>query len=149
MSNRILQTALLLATAGLLSACSPAAPKAGTSASPRIVELTMTDQTTFEPARIDVDRGETVRFIVRNISNEAHEAYIGTEQEQLLHATVHTGLGAGDQTTTTHRGYGIHVPPFGNGELVATFDAASAYVIGCHYPGHYAAGMRTVIVVSQ
>ena len=149
MSNPILRTVLLLAAVGLLSACSPTAPKAGTSASPRTVELTMTDHMTFEPASINVHRGETVRFIVRNISNEAHEAYIGTEQEQRLHETVHTGLGAGDQTTTTHMGYGVHVPPFGNGELVVTFDQAYAYVIGCHYPGHYAAGMRAVIEVSE
>jgi uncharacterized cupredoxin-like copper-binding protein len=141
--------ALLLAAAALLSACSPAVPKAGTSASPRTVDLTMTDQMSFDPTRIQVRRGETVRFVVRNVSNEAHEAYIGTDEEQRLHETVHTGLGSGDQTTTTHMGYGVHVAPLGTGELVATFDQAYAYVIGCHYPGHYAAGMRAVIEVSE
>lgn len=145
----ILRTALLLAAVGLLSACSPAAPRTGTSASPRTIELTMTDQMTFEPARLDVRRGEVVRFVVRNVSNEAHEAYIGTEEEQQLHATVHSGLGVGDQATTTHMGYGVHIPPFGNGELVVTFDQVYAYVIGCHYPGHYAAGMRAVIEVLE
>jgi uncharacterized cupredoxin-like copper-binding protein len=149
MSNPILRTVLLLAAVGLLSACSPATPKAGTTASPRTVELTMTDQMTFEPARIDVRRGETIRFVVRNASNVAHEAYVGTEEEQRLHATVHSGLGAGDQTTTTHLGYGVHVPAFGNGELVVTFDKAYEYVIGCHYPGHYAAGMRAIVAVTE
>jgi uncharacterized cupredoxin-like copper-binding protein len=53
------------------------------------------------------------------------------------------------QTTTTHMGYGVHVAPFGNGELVVAFDNAYEYVIGCHYPGHYAAGMRAVIEVTD
>jgi len=141
--------ALLLGAVGILSACSPAAPRAGTSASPRRVDLTMTDQMTFEPARIEVSRGEVVRFVVRNVSNEAHEAYIGTEEEQLLHATVHSGLGAGGHTATTHMGYGVHVAPFGSGEFVVAFDEAYQYVIGCHYPGHYAAGMRAVIDITE
>ena len=90
----------------------------------------MTDHMTFDPARIEVRRGETVRFVVRNVSSLAHEAFIGTEAEQRLHETVHTGLGAGDQTTTSHMGYGINVHAFGTGQLVATFDQAYLYVIG-------------------
>ena len=109
----------------------------------------MTDHMTFDPARIEVRMGETVRFVVRNVSGLAHEAFIGTEQEQLLHEAMHTGLGAGDQTTTSHMGYGVNVHPLGTGELVAKFDQAYQYVIGCHYPGHYAAGMRAVIDVRQ
>jgi uncharacterized cupredoxin-like copper-binding protein len=141
--------ALLLAAAGLLSACSAVAPTLGTSASPRTVDLTMTDQLTFEPARIQVRLGETIRFVIHNVSNESHEAYVGTEEEQRLHETVHTGLGSGGQTTTTHLGYGVHVAPLGTAELVVAFDQAYAYVIGCHYSGHYAAGMRAVIEVSK
>ncbi len=148
MSNPILRMALLLVAVGMLSACS-AAPKAGTSASAREVELTMTDRMTFEPARIQVRRGETIRFVVRNASSEAHEAYVGTEEEQRVHATKHGAVPAEDQTTTTHMGYGVHVAPFGNGELVVAFDEAYEYVIGCHYPGHYAAGMRAVIDVTE
>ena len=81
-STPILRTALLLAALVLSAPAPPAAPKAGTTSSPRTVQLTMTDQMTFDPARIQVRRGETVRFVVRNVSNEAHEAYIGTEEEQ-------------------------------------------------------------------
>jgi len=109
----------------------------------------MTDRMTFEPARIEVGSGETVRFVVRNVSNVAHEAYIGTDEEQRLHATVHAALPADAQTTTTHMGYAVHVPPFGDGELVAGFGAETSYVIGCHYPGHYAAGMKASIEVTE
>ena len=109
----------------------------------------MTDELTFEPATIEVRHGETIRFVVRNASNEDHEAYIGTEEEQRLHATVHSALSPEQQTTTTHMGYAVHVPAFGNGEMLAKFDEDPVYVIGCHYPGHYEAGMRAVIEVSD
>ncbi|MBI2778113.1 MAG: hypothetical protein HYX57_12760 [Chloroflexi bacterium] len=149
MGSLILRTALVLAAAGLLGACSPAATGVGTSASPRTVELTMTDQLTFEPARIQVRRGETIRFVVRNASKVGHEAYVGTEEEQQVHAQKHGLVPIDRQWTTSHMGYGIHVAPLGSGVLVVKFDQPYQYVIGCHYPGHYAAGMRAVIEVAE
>ena len=149
MSTPIRRTAVLLAAVILLSACSSTEPRSSAGPSPRAVDLTMTDQMAFEPARIEVRRDETVRFVVRNVSNEAHEAYIGTEEEQRLHETVHAARSSEEQPKTTHMGYGVHIPPFGNGELVVKFDNAYEYVIGCHYPGHYEAGHRAVIEVSE
>lgn len=140
---------VLVAAALILTACSGAATTTGTAESPRAVDLTMTDEMTFEPARIEVRRGETVVFRVRNVSSEGHEAYIGTDEEQRLHETKHYALSASEQAKTTHVGYGIHVAPFGTGELVSRFDEDTEYVIGCHYPGHYEAGMRAVIDVTD
>ena len=139
---------LLLAAVLLLSACSAGEPTVGTKSSPRRIDLTMTDQMTFEPATIQVRRGETLRFVVRNVSKESHEAYVGTAEEQRIHATDHSGFG-NDQADTPHMGYGVHVPPFGNGEFIVTIDEDVEYIIGCHYPGHYEAGMRAVIQVSE
>lgn len=137
---------LLLAVVPVLAACS-AGPAVGTQASPRTIDLVMTDQMTFEPSRIEVRLGETIRFAVRNDSDQNHEAYIGTEEEQRLHETVHASVSAAGQASTTHMGYATHVPALGKGTIVATFDSDYEYVIGCHYPGHYAAGMRAVIEV--
>ncbi len=144
------RAALLFTAASLiLAACSTAGPQVSDTPSRRMVDLTMTERMTFEPARIDVRRGETVVFRVRNVSNEGHEAYIGTEAEQVLHENKHYGLGEGDQTKTAHMGYGVHVAALGTADLVVKFDQAYQYVIGCHYPGHYAAGMRAVIDISE
>lgn len=140
---------LLIAASAVLSACSSAATQPGPDESPRAVDLTMTEDMTFEPARVEVRAGETTVFRVRNVSNEAHEAYIGTEEEQRLHATTHSAVSGDEQTQTSHMGYGVHIAPFGTGELVTKFDDDVEYVIGCHYPGHYAAGMRAVIDVSD
>lgn len=149
MRARIARAALLLPAVLLLGACSADAPSFGTDESPRRVDLTMTDEMAFEPPTIEVRRGETVRFVVRNASAEDHEAYIGTEDEQRIHATDHSGFGPREQTDVTHMGYGVHVPSRGNGELVAQFNEDTEYVIGCHYPGHYEAGMRAVIQVAD
>lgn len=148
MVTAVWRAALLLAGVLLLSACSAGVSTVGTDLSPRRIDLTMTDQMTFDPATIQVRRAETIRFVVRNVSKEAHEAYIGTEEEQRIHATDHSGFG-NDQANTAHMGYGVHVPPLGNGEFIVTFDEDLEYVIGCHYPGHYEGGMRAVIEVSE
>jgi uncharacterized cupredoxin-like copper-binding protein len=140
---------MLSAVAILLAGCVGAASEPGTAQSPRVVDLTMTDEMTFAPDRIEVRAGETILFRVRNASDQAHEAYIGTEAEQRLHELDHSGFGPDDQGSTSHMGYGVHVAPFGTGELTSQFDADTEYVVGCHYPGHYDAGMRAVVDVTD
>jgi uncharacterized cupredoxin-like copper-binding protein len=39
------------------------------------------------------------------------------------------------------------LPPGGTGDLTYTFRAGEDVLIGCHEPGHYAAGMRLAIAV--
>lgn len=142
-------TAVTLGGLGLvLAACSATAgPSSATDG--REVTLTMTDSTTFEPAQLEVEPGETVVFSVRNESGEAHEAYVGTPGEQLIHQQDHSALTASEQGSATHMGYGIHIAPFGTGRLEYTFAEAGRYEVGCHYPGHYEAGMRTLVTVSD
>lgn len=149
MHTVVVRATPLFAAVLLLSACSAGAPSLGTDERPRRVDLTMTEEMTFEPATIQVRRGETIRFVVRNASKEDHEAYIGTEEEQRIHAKVHSAFSYAEQPETTHMGYGIHVAAFGNGEFVYKFDRAADLEIGCHYPSHYQAGMRAVIEVSD
>lgn len=137
--------ALLGLTAALaLGACS-AQPEA--SPSPRIVDLTVAELA-FEPGTVGVARGETVLFRIHNPSNEGHEAYFGTDDEQRLHAETHYALPADGQSRIDHYAMlGVHIAPFGIAELTVKFDTGDEWVIGCHYPGHYQAGMRTVITV--
>ena len=150
MTTQFRRTAILVGAVGvLLSACSSGAPDSSTTPPARTVELTMTEQMTFEPARIEVRGGESIRFVVRNMSNQAHEVYIGNERQQQMHATEHSALAPAEQTTSDHIGFGVHVAPFGNGALAVKFDGPYELLIGCHYPGHYQAGMRAVIEVTE
>jgi hypothetical protein len=48
----------------------------------------MIDAMRFEPDRLDVRQGETVRFVVRNTGKVMHEFVIGTAQELAKHAAL-------------------------------------------------------------
>lgn len=115
----------------------------------RTVNVDMVD-IGFEPDTIDVAAGETVRFVFRNTGAITHDAFIGDKSAQADHATemrdgdAH-GAGHGD-------GHGgadaVTVAPGDTGELTYTFYKAGTTEIGCHQPGHYAAGMRITVKVS-
>lgn len=42
----------------------------------------------------------------------------------------------------------ITVEPGASGSLTYTFDTPGTYEIGCHQPGHYAAGMTITVIVT-
>lgn len=44
---------------------------------------------------------------------------------------------------------GIAVKPGETKELTLTFDVAGQTLAGCHFPGHYAAGMKATIVIED
>lgn len=137
----------IVAIGVLVSACSPGpSPLAIDGREVKTIELAMTDGLRFEPDQVEVTQRETVRFFIRNLTNEPHEASIGTAMEQEMHEQVHAGLPANEQQQTTH-GYGIHIVPYGNGEIVHHFADVGEFIIGCHYPGHYAGGHWLTIEV--
>ena len=43
----------------------------------------------------------------------------------------------------------LSLEPGGTGEIVMTFDAGGTTIIGCHVPGHWAAGMRQDVTVES
>ena len=117
----------------------------GSGAAGRTVEVEMVD-VGYEPARITVDPGETVRFVFTNTGKVRHEAYFGTPDDQDEHAEAMRDARGGD-------GHGAHgdgdddnpkvtVEPGGSEEIEVTFPEGGAYEIGCHEPGHYKAGMK-------
>lgn len=64
--------------------------------------------------------------------------------EELTFEPAQIGVRRGETVTFSVRNVS------GEGRLEYTFDDADAseFVIGCHYPGHYDAGMRAIITVS-
>ena len=62
----------------------------------RSIDLRMDDQMRFTPSQIDVQVGETVRFVVHNAGQTTHEMVLGTEEEIRLHAqAMQQGAGHG------------------------------------------------------
>ncbi len=117
---------------------------AGTKEAPRVIEIAMLDAFAFEPNGIAVQAGETVRFVLHNEGVLPHDFTVGDEMAQMHHEEEMAGGGHGHG----HADNAVMVEAGQTGELVVTFPAAPVeWLIGCHVPGHYAAGMKGTLSV--
>ena len=142
---------LLLLVAGLAlvaAACGNDSPSGSNDAATRTVAITMRD-IAFEPTSLQVDAGETVRFVFTNEGKLSHDAFLGDTAAQAEHETEmraaddsHGGGHGGDTEGA------ISVEPGKTGELTHTFEKAGEIQIGCHEPGHYEAGMKIDVTVA-
>lgn len=106
---------------------------------PRTVEM-LIEHSRFEPGEMTFEAGTTVRFVVRNTDPIDHELIVGDRAVQDRHENgtePHHGtvpgevsIAAGEEATTTY-----------------TFTERGTLIFGCHLPGHYAYGMRGLVVV--
>jgi uncharacterized cupredoxin-like copper-binding protein len=112
----------------------------------RSIAVGMADTMRFTPDRIEVQQGETVRFVVRNQGKVMHEFVIGTKAENAKHAELMVKF----PTMEHDEPYMAHVPPGKTGEIVWTFNRAGEFEFACLIAGHYQAGMvGTIRVVPQ
>lgn len=119
----------------------------------RTVQIRMVD-IAFEPDRVDVAAGETVRFVFTNDGDVAHDAFVGDRAAQADHEQQMRDADDDSGSGMDHEGGGeegdgaITVEPGGTGELTYTFEEAGTVEIGCHQPGHYDAGMKIDVEAS-
>lgn len=116
----------------------------GDEAASRTIEIDMVD-IAFEPSTVEVEAGETVRFVFSNEGEAVHEGFVGDEQAQEEHDAERSGEG-GDEEEMGGMDHGgdeeaVVVEPGEEGELTYTFEEPGRIQIGCHQPGHYEAGM--------
>jgi uncharacterized cupredoxin-like copper-binding protein len=110
----------------------------------RTITLRMTDAMRFEPSRITVREGETVRLRAVNRGRVLHEIVLGTPQDLQAHAELmkkHPGMehDAPDMA---------HVAAGRRGDIVWNFNRAGTFDFACLIPGHFDAGMIGQIVVT-
>jgi uncharacterized cupredoxin-like copper-binding protein len=94
----------------------------------------------FSPNRVTVRPGETVSFVLRNTDPIDHEFILGNEAVQQRH----------EEGTEAHHGAipgEISVPAGGKASTTYTFTLRRPLEYACHLPGHYAYGMRGLVVV--
>ena len=101
----------------------------------------------FEPARIEVRRGEWIRFILENPTDLPHEMFIGSADEQLDHNAAHRAAGPAAGVVTADGAMSLYVAPGGTGQLEYRFEDPGDTVIGCHLVGHWESGMRADVVI--
>ncbi len=111
----------------------------------RTIEVVMSDDMRFTPSNIQVRRGETVRFLVRNAGQVRHEFSLGTKQELEEHYEemkkfpdmVH------DEPNK------VSVEPGQQGEVIWQFTRGGAVDFACLHVGHYEAGMKGQVKVGR
>ena len=119
---------------------------AAADADARTVEVSMSDELTFEPDEITVAPGETVRFVVTNTGESVHEFLIGDEAAQAEFEAEMSGSDEMDHDTSS----GVSVDRGQTETFDYTFgDTNEAIFAGCHEPGHYVGGMVATITVSD
>jgi uncharacterized cupredoxin-like copper-binding protein len=117
----------------------------------RTVEVDMVD-IAFQPDRLAVAAGETVRFVFTNRGEVAHDAFIGDADAQADHEAEMREAGDGDAHAGGHgddESDAVIVEPGDSEEITYTFDDTGSVEIGCHQPGHYDAGMKIALEVAQ
>ncbi len=95
----------------------------------------------FDPTDIDVEPGQTIRFVVENTDPIDHEFIVGDEQVQLAHE-------AGTEAHHPPRPGEISIAPGETVVTTVTFPSTGSVLFGCHLPGHYAYGMRGTITIA-
>jgi uncharacterized cupredoxin-like copper-binding protein len=112
----------------------------------RIVEVKMFEgggKMGFAPARIEVRRGEQIRFVLANDGEEDHEFVLATVKENRKHAEVMKKNPDMEHDDPN----GKRVMPHGNGEIVWKFTKRGEFEFACLIPGHYEKGMFGQIIV--
>ena len=130
LGRRLLAAVLLL----LAAACAPAS--AASTVETVHVEI---HYSAFSLAKLQVEPGETVRFVVSNSDPIDHEFIIGDEAVQIAHEL-------GTEAYHPPRPGEISIPAGETVETTFTFGTRDL-LFGCHLPGHYAYGMRGAISV--
>ena len=111
----------------------------------RTIALRMTDAMRFEPDRIEVREGDTVRLRVANRGRLLHEIVLGTPQALGAHAELMKKY-PGMEHDEAHM---AHVAAGRQGEIVWTFNRVGEFAFACLIPGHFEAGMVGKILVTS
>lgn len=111
----------------------------------RTIRVDMADTMRFTPDRIEVKRGETVSFVVRNAGKAMHEFVIGTLPALNEHAELMKKYPGMEHDAP----YMAHVEPGRTQRIHWTFNEAGTYHAGCLLPGHWEAGMKATITVKE
>ena len=128
----------------------------------RTVTIVMGDNY-YEPERIEVSAGETIRFIVQNKGEFLHEFNIATPEMHAAHQKEMAVMFEHGMLTPTridhemmkmdHAKMGMShsmkhddpnsvlLEPGQSGELIWTFPSSGTLEFACNIPGHYETGM--------
>jgi uncharacterized cupredoxin-like copper-binding protein len=112
----------------------------------RIVSVVMAEKDgkmSFIPDRIEIRRGEQVKFALRNNGELDHELVLATLEENLKHAIEMQKNPDMEHDDPNAK----RLAPKKTGEIVWQFTKAGEFDFSCLIPGHREAGMTGKIIV--
>ena len=156
MSNRILRVAGVLPAISLAAALIHFYPgqaheahlhfSAGEPGNPNKPARTVTvfmREMQFEPSRIEVHKGEQIRFVLRNVGTESHEFVLATPDENRKHEEVMKQSPSMEHDDPNAKRLAVS----GTAELLWAFTKPGEFEFACLIPDHREYGMLGTVVV--
>ena len=112
----------------------------------RVIEINMTDgpgTMTYDPNRINVRKGEQIKFVLKNTGYLAHEFLIDSFENNAKHKIEMQKNPEMEHDDPN----GKRVEPKKSAEILWRFTKAGTFEFACLIPGHYETGMKGVVVV--
>ncbi len=103
----------------------------------RTINFNMTDNMRFDPSKITVKQGETVRFVVKNNGKIMHEMVLGTMKHLKDHSEQMKKFPGMEHEEPSM----AHVAPGKTEEIIWQFTKAGDFDFACLIAGHFDAGM--------
>lgn len=108
----------------------------------RMIEVEMSEMA-FTPSRIEVKRGEQIRFVIRNVGFEDHEFLLATKEENLKHAEAMKKNPRMEHDDPN----GVRLAPKKSAEIIWKFIKAGTFEYSCLIPDHREYGMFGQVTV--
>lgn len=113
----------------------------------RTVELKMAEGSgtmAYTPNRIEVKKGEQIRFIITNTGELAHEFLLDS-----IEHNAHHKIEMQKNPEMEHDDpNGKRLEPKKTSEILWKFDKVGTFEFACLIPGHYEAGMHGIVIVT-
>lgn len=119
--------------------------KAGVAAKVnRTITVDMADNMRYTPSDIQVNKGETIRFVVKNSGKLKHELSLGTQKELLEHLEQMKKFPDMEHDEPSK----VTVAPGAQGEIIWQFTKVGLVHFACLMPAHFEAGMKGQVKVA-
>jgi uncharacterized cupredoxin-like copper-binding protein len=108
----------------------------------RTIEVEMTEMA-YMPDKIEVKRGEQIKFVIKNAGKENHEFLLATTAENLKHAEMmraHPAMQHDDPN-------GVRLAPNKSAEILWRFNKRGTFEYSCLIPNHREYGMLGAVIV--
>ena len=113
----------------------------------RTVEVTMQEtgdaKMLFVPDRVEVKRGEQVKFVLKNVGKVDHEFMLDSPANNAKHKIAMEKNPDMEHDDPN----GKRLNPDGSSEIVWRFTKPGTFEFACLMPGHYESGMKGTVVV--